>query len=142
MERFPTVISDIMSSPVVTIDKKAKVRDAAQLMTEKRIGSIIITEDGRPVGIITERDVLERVVSPSRDPTMTETGEVMSSPLITIQREKGILEAMRKMREHDISRLVVMDDGTMVGIVSEKDIIRAVSIASLTSFSTLLRKRL
>lgn len=131
-----------MSSPVVTIDKKAKVRDAAQLMTEKRIGSIIITEDGRPVGIITERDVLERVVSPSRDPTMTETGEVMSSPLITIQREKGILEAMRKMREHDISRLVVMDDGTMVGIVSEKDIIRAVSIASLTSFSTLLRKRL
>jgi len=142
LERFPTVISDIMSSPVVTIDKKAKVRDAAQLMTEKRIGSIIITEDGRPVGIITERDVLERVVSPSRDPTMTETGEVMSSPLITIQREKGILEAMRKMREHDISRLVVMDDGTMVGIVSEKDIIRAVSIASLTSFSTLLRKRL
>jgi len=65
----------------------------------------------------------------------------MSSPLITTSKETRILEAMRKMREHDISRLVVMDDGLMVGIVSEKDVVRGVSIAALTSFSTLMRKR-
>lgn len=141
MERLPTIVSDIMSSPVVTIDKGATVREAVQLMTKKRIGSIVITDNDRPVGIITERDVLERVVSPCKDPRITETGEIMSSPLITIPREKGILEAMREMREHDISRLVVMDKGTIVGIMSEKDVIRAVSISSLTSFSTLLRRR-
>jgi len=141
LKRLPTIVSDIMSSPVGTIDKNAKVQDAAQLMTEKRFGSIVITENGKPRGIITERDMLERVVAPSKDPSTTETGEIMSSPLITIEKEKGILEAMREMREHDISRLVVMDEETMVGIVSETDVIRAISIASITSFSTLLRRR-
>jgi predicted transcriptional regulator len=140
LERLPTSVSDIMSRPVGTIDKMSKVQDAAQLMTENRIGSIIITENRKPVGIITEQDMLERVVAPGRDPSITETGEIMSSPLLTINKEKGILEAMREMREHDISRLVVMDEETMVGIVSEKDVIRAVSIASLTSFSSLLRR--
>jgi CBS domain-containing protein len=65
----------------------------------------------------------------------------MSTPLITISKETGILDAMRKMRKKDISRLVVMDDGTLIGLISEKDVIRAVTISSITSFSTLLRKR-
>jgi CBS domain-containing protein len=65
----------------------------------------------------------------------------MSSPLITIPKETEILAAMRKMREDGIRRLGVTEDGNIVGIVTERDIIRAVSISSLTSFSTLLRKR-
>jgi CBS domain-containing protein len=65
----------------------------------------------------------------------------MSTPLITISKETGILDAMRKMRKKDISRLVVMDDGTLIGLISEKDVVRAVTISSITSFSTLLRKR-
>lgn len=141
MEKFPSVVADIMSSPVVTIDGEANVRDAVLLMTDRRIGSIIVTARGKPVGIVTERDILERVVSPCRDPCETRMKEVMSTPLITVPRETEILESMRKMREHDIGRLVVMDDGALLGILSEKDIIRAVSIASLASFSTLLRKR-
>lgn len=141
MEKFPSVVSDIMSSPVITIDAENVVRDAALLMTEKRIGSIIITELEQPVGIVTERDMLERVVSLCRDPCGTKMKEIMSKPLITVPKETGILEAMRKMREHGIGRLVVMDDGALIGILSEKDIIRAISIASLTSFSIFLRKR-
>ena len=65
----------------------------------------------------------------------------MSSPLKTIPKDMDILGAMRKMREDGIRRLGVTDDGNIVGIVTERDIIRAVSISSLTSFSTLLRKR-
>jgi CBS domain-containing protein len=65
----------------------------------------------------------------------------MSTPLITISKETGILDAMREMRKKDISRLVVMDDGALIGLISEKDVIRAVTISSITSFSTLLRKR-
>lgn len=141
MEKFPSVVADIMSSPVITVEGEANARDAAILMTDRRIGSIIVTERGRPVGIVTERDLLERVVSPCRDPCETRMKEIMSSPLITVPGDTNILEAMRKMREKDISRLVVMEGDRLIGIVSERDIIRAVSIASLTSFSTLLRRR-
>jgi len=141
LERFPSVVADIMSSPVATVDGEANVRDAALLMTDSHIGSIIVTARGQPVGIVTERDMLERVVSLCKDPCETKMKEIMSTPLITVPKETGILEAMRKMRELDISRLVVMDGGALRGILSETDVIRAVSIASLTSFSTLLRKK-
>lgn len=129
-----------MSSPVITIDGEANVRDAALLMTDKRIGSILITERGQPVGIVTERDILARVVALCRDVCVTKMREIMSTPLITVPKNTGILEAMRKMREHGISRLVIMEGNSLIGIVSERDIIRAVTFASLTSFSTLLRK--
>lgn len=140
MERPPSVVADIMSSPVITVEGGVNVRDAALLMIDKRVGSIIVTERGEPIGIVTERDILERVVSPCKDPCEVRMREIMSSPIITVSEEATILEAMRLMRERGISRLVVVD-GEMVGVVSERDIIRAVSIASLTSFSTLLRRR-
>lgn len=141
MEKFPSIVSDIMSSPVVTVDGETNIRDAAILMSDRRIGSIVVVKQDQPIGIVTERDLLERVVAPCRDPCETKMREIMSSPLIKVPKKTGILDAIRKMREHDVSRLVVMDDGALLGIVSERDIIRAVSIASLTSFSTLLRKR-
>ena len=130
-----------MSAPLITVETGVIVRDAAILMTEKKIGSIIVTDSGNPVGIVTERDALARVVSLCRDPCETRISEIMSSPLITIPKETEILAAMRKMREDGIRRLGVTEDGNIVGIVTERDIIRAVSISSLTSFSTLLRKR-
>lgn len=141
MEKFPSVVADIMSSPVVTVEGEVNVRDGALLMTDKRIGSIVITERGQPIGIVTERDMLERVVSHCRDPCETRMKDIMSSPLISTSPDTNILDAMRKMRENRISRLLVMEKDKLIGIVSERDVIRAVSIASLTSFSTLLRKR-
>ena len=140
MEKIPSVVADIMTSPVVTIDGESTVRDAALLMTEWRIGSIVITERGKPVGIVTKRDILERVVALCKDVCVTKMREVMSAPLITVTKKTGILEAMRKMREVNVGRLLVMEDGNLVGIVSERDLLRAVTIASLTSFSTLLKR--
>lgn len=130
-----------MSSPVVTVNGKVLVVDAALLMTDKGIGSIIIEEMGQPMGIVTERDMIERIVAPCKDPCATEIGGIMTIPLITTEKDIRILQAMREMRDNNISRLVVMEGDELVGIISEKDIIRAVSIASLTSFSTLLKKR-
>lgn len=140
MEKYPSIVADIMSSPVITLDGEVNVRDAALLMTDKRIGSIIVTERGKPIGIVTERDILERVVGPCKDPCETRMREIMTSPLVTTTKDTTILDAMRKMRAIGVSRLVVMD-GDMEGIVSEGDVIRACTIASLTSFSTLLKKR-
>ena len=113
----------------------------SRTMIDRGIGSIIVTERGRPLGIATERDLVKRVVSPCKDPNQTKIKEIISPPLITTSKETVILNAMRKMRDHNISRLVVMDDGALMGIISERDIIRVVTISSITFFSTLVRKR-
>ena len=141
MEAFPTIVSDIMSSPVVTIEGSSSVRQATILMTEKKIGSILILEEGVSAGIVTEKDILVRVVAKGYDPDETKISEIMSSPLVTITDKIGILEAIRRMLENKISRLVVMKDGELFGIVSERDLMRACSISSLSSFSSLLRKK-
>ena len=141
MEAFPSIVSDIMSSPVVTIEGSSSVRQATILMTEKKIGSILILEEGVSAGIVTEKDILVRVVAKGYDPDETKISEIMSSPLVTITDKIGILEAIRRMLENKISRLVVMKDGEVIGIVSERDLMRACSISSLSSFSSLLRKK-
>jgi CBS domain-containing protein len=141
LERPPSIVEDIMSAPLITVETGVIVRDAALIMTDKKIGSIIVTDAGKPVGIVTERDALARVVSLCKDPCETKISEIMSSPLLSVSKEMDILSAMRKMREDGIRRLGVSDDGNIIGIVTERDIIRAISISSLTSFSTLLRKR-
>jgi len=141
LERIPTVVGDIMSSPVVTVDAEIIVRDAALLMRERDIGSVLVVERGRPAGIVTERDLLERVVAPCRDPCEVRVREIMSTPLITIEREASILDAMRKMRVRGIRRLIVVEDEEVVGVVSSRDIMMGISVAALTSFSVLLRRR-
>ncbi len=140
LERLPSLVEDIMSSPVITIDGESSIREGAQLMRDRRIGCLIVTIQGKPVGIVTERDILERVVAQNRDVNITKMREVMSTPLLTVHRKMEILEAMRMMRRHNIRRLVVMENHTLRGIVTERDIIRGVTIASLTSFKTLLRR--
>lgn len=130
-----------MSKPVISIDGDSSIRETTILMTEKKIGSILVFVNGLPNGIITERDILVRVVSKGHDPDKTKAREIISSPLISINEKLGILEAMRIMREKDISRLIIMREDEVVGIVSERDLIRALSISSLSSFSSLLRKK-
>ena len=139
MEKFPSVVGDVMSSPVVSVDGETNVRDSALLMTEKGIGSIIVMERGMAIGIVTKRDMMQKVVSLCLDPCETKMREIMSSPLITAKKKMGILAAMRKMRENKITQLVVMDGDKSEGVISERDVIKAVSYASLASFKPLMR---
>jgi len=139
MEKFPSVVGDVMSSPAVNVDGETNVRDSALLMTEKGIGSLIVMERGRAVGIVTKRDMMQKMVSLCLDPCETKIRDIMSSPLITAHKEMGILAAMRKMRENMITQLVVMDGEKLEGIISERDVIKAVSYAALASFKPLMR---
>ena len=141
LEKFPSVVSDIMTSPAITVDAEVNVRDASLLMAEKEIGSVIVVERGAPVGIVTKRDIIRKLVALCLDPCETKVKDIMSKPLITIGKDIGILKAMRQMQEHSITQLVVMDEDALEGVVSERDVTRGVSIASLGSFSSLLRYR-
>jgi len=138
MKGFPSKITDIMSSPVITVDFETTVKDVTLLMNEKRVGSIIITELEEAVGIVTERDLLLKIVSQCRDPCKIKVKEIMTTPIITITKDVNILEAVRIMRKQNIRRLVIKEDNQLHGIVTDKDILRAVSISALTSFSNLL----
>lgn len=140
MKKFPSVVGDAMSSPVINVDGEINVRDSALLMTEKGIGSIVVIERGIAVGIVTKRDMMQKVVSLCLDPCETKIKDIMSSPLITANKEMGILAAMRKMRENKITQLVVMDGDRLEGVISERDVMKAVSYASLASFKPLMRE--
>jgi CBS domain-containing protein len=138
--KFPSVVSDIMKE-LVTIEGSESVKKAAEIMLEKGIGSIVVTEKGSPVGIVTKSDLLARVIVNCRDPRECKVGDIMSSPLLSIEKNTPILDAMRELRQSKVRRLLVSDEEKLVGIVSEYDMINAVTISSLTQFSTLLRRR-
>lgn len=126
---------------LVTIEGSKSVKDASEIMLEKGIGSIVVIEEGSPVGIVTKSDLLGRVIVKCRDPRECKISEIMSSPLISIDRNTPILDAMRELRQRKVRRLLVSDGEKIVGIVSEYDMINAVTISSLTQFSTLLRRK-
>ena len=122
--RSRMLVKDVMSSPVVTADDDTPVSDVAKLMKKHNIGCVIISDkNGRPIGIMTERDIVERVVAKNIRPGEIKAKEIMSSPLVTIDAEKAISEAAREMSRLNIRRLGVMYKGELVGIISSKDIL-------------------
>ena len=93
------------------------------------------------MGIVTKSDLLSRVIVNCRDPRECKIGDIMSSPLISINKNTPLLDAMRELRHRKVRRLLVNDGAKLVGVVSECDMINAVTISSLTQFSTLLRRK-
>lgn len=136
--KFPTTVSDIMND-IISIEGSTLVEEAAQTMIENKIGSIIVNINGKPAGIITRQDMLSRVIVAYKDPRVHKTETIMSSPLISVRKETSILDAMRFMRSEEVTHLLVEGEEEYVGIISERDIVSAVTLSSLTQFSTLLR---
>lgn len=118
-------VEDIMTKDVVTLPETASAREVAIAMSGKKIGSIIVTSNGNPIGIITERDLIERVLAKGLDPDKVLAKDIMSSPLFVIDPKVGIMEAAKKMALLNIRRLVVVEKGKMVGIVTSSDVLSA-----------------
>jgi signal-transduction protein with cAMP-binding, CBS, and nucleotidyltransferase domain len=108
---------------IVSIDSKAKARDAARLMTQKGIGSLVANRDGLPFGIITERDLMKKIVADGLDGSKVSVGEIMTAPLATIDASATLIDAARKMVEKQVKRLVVTDHDKIIGIVSQTDLV-------------------
>jgi CBS domain-containing protein len=122
--RSRMLVKDVMSSPVITIEEDAPANRVAELMDKHGLGCIIVTsKEGKPLGIITERDLVVRVLAKNVKPDSLKAKEVMTTPLITIEPDETISEAARKMNRLNIRRLVVIYKGQLIGLISSKDIL-------------------
>jgi len=119
-------VVEIMSPDVAAILCKASVAEAAEVMTSRHISCIVILEEDEVVGVLTERDLLKRVVGQEKDPADVKLEEVMSSPVICVPPDCPVFTAGRIMENIDIRRLVVTEDKHLCGIVTQTDIFRAV----------------
>jgi CBS domain-containing protein len=135
----------VKGEQVWTITKEATVLDSLELMAEKRIGSLVVIDDGQVVGILTERDYARKVGPERRNPEETCIEEVMTRELITIDLDQTVNECMVLMTENHVRHLPVMDDGRLVGIISVGDVVKDIieelefHVEQLTSYITRLR---
>ena len=109
---------------LITIDESGTVHEAARTMAEKARGSILVTRGGIPVGILTERDILRKVVAAAKDVNTTRAKEVMSSPPVTIDSKKPLREAIDLMVRKGLRRMLVTENGRIVGIFTMRDIVK------------------
>ncbi len=124
-----TFVNDVMSKNLLSLDKSTSLQEAAEYMKKLSIGCVIVTDNNNPIGIITERDFVTKIVAEGR-PLFTEIKEVMSSPLITIDSEETIWEASELMKEKLIHKLPVKKNDKIVGIITTTDIVKISSVGS------------
>ena len=117
-------VKELMQNRLVSIPVNATIQEAAKLMAEASIGSILVTEHDKFIGIVTERDLLKKVVALGLDPRKELVKNVMSSPLITINSEEDIESANRLMEKHNIRRLPITIDDKIEGIITSRTILR------------------
>lgn len=124
-----------MRSPPVTISAESTASKAIDSMLANNIGSIIVVKGESPVGIITEKDVLNRLVGNQRDPMKTSAEEIMTSPLVTIGSESSLMEALNTMKSSEIRRLVVVHGEQIVGVLSERRILEKSEVGLIQEIS-------
>jgi CBS domain-containing protein len=117
-------VKEVMSTNVVTMPPDASVFDVAKAMSEMDLGSIVIVERHNPIGIITEADIVRRVVAGGRDVKTTKVRDIMTSPLIYVDPNTPLTEAMRVMARSNIRRVVVLKNGALSGIITSRDILK------------------
>jgi signal transduction histidine kinase len=116
-------LREIMSSPVITVSVDSTVSEAARVMTEKNIGAVAaVTQDGALIGILTERDITKKIVAENKDPSAIKVRDVMVSNVNTAEPETTVYHASKIMSKGGFRRLPVVEDGKLVGIVTETDI--------------------
>ena len=117
-------VEDVMSSPVITIKDTDSVLNATKLMKKHEIGCVIVVDKaGKPLGLITERDVVRRVAALDLLPSKVKAGKSMTKPPAIIESSANVTDAAKRMREMKIRRLVVVDGAKVRGIISSNDIV-------------------
>lgn len=111
-----------MTKDVITIDLKQNTMEAAKLMKEKKVASLVVTKGKTPFGIVTERDFVRLLCAENLQSKYTSLIDIASSPLITVGPSISVEDAAKVMAKNKIRRLVIVDDGNIVGIVTATDL--------------------
>jgi len=127
-------LSVLMQTAIETIDCDAPVQQAAQQMTTKKVGALLVRQDGELKGIVTERDLVQKVLSEEEDAHTLMTKAVMNHPLISIDINRTIHDASDLMAEKWIRHLPVTDNQKIVGILSVRDLIRMIALRDRPRF--------
>jgi CBS domain-containing protein len=122
-----TLVQDIMKKVVLSIDASMAVIDAAKMMDDASVGAIVVIQENIAVGIITERDIVKRVVAKGK-PSQMNVKEVMSPNLVVINPNNTILDLAQLMKERQIHRVPVVKDDRLIGMVTSFDLVRFCSI--------------
>lgn len=115
-------VESVMTPNPATIPSTASLSAAARTMRDHDVGALVVVQDGKPRGILTDRDLVVRGVAVGRDPTGTLVEEVCSTNLVTVSRRESVDEAIQRMLRGNLRRVPVVDDDAVVGIVSLGDI--------------------
>jgi len=117
-----TQVRDIMEKNVVTMDSKKSCLEASKLLEEKDISFLVILEDGIPAGVVTERDFVRKLVLKEKNPSQTPLIEIMSPKFRSVEPTTEIEDAVQKMLNNNIRRLIVLEDGKLVGAITQTDL--------------------
>ena len=129
-------VRDIMTAQPITVDPETPMLEARQWMVQKRIRHLVVVENARVVGIVTDRDIRLNLPSPATSLSVWElnyllaqrrVGGVMSATVLVVDPDRPVADAARIMMEHKIGALPVVDEGRLVGIVTESDFVRAMA---------------
>jgi CBS domain-containing protein len=119
-------VQDAMTADPVTISRSNSVVDAAKLMESADIGSVPVVDGGTPVGILTDRDIAIRVVAQGRDPNSTQVGEIATDQPYYVEPNQDLDEALELMAYRKVRRLPVVEDGMLVGMLAQADVVHEV----------------
>jgi CBS domain-containing protein len=117
------LVRDVMTKDVKVVGPDSSVQEVVAAMNEYDIGSIIVVQDDKPVGVISERDVLRRVVEPCLSPETVTAKQIMTSPVITICESASMNEVVKLMVEKRVRKIPVMKEERLVGIITYTDIV-------------------
>ncbi|MDA4111933.1 MAG: CBS domain-containing protein [Thaumarchaeota archaeon] len=116
-------VSKFMTQELLMIDINSSAWDAARLMREKKTGSIFVSQAGHPVGIVTERDMLYKIVAEDLPAAHIMLRKIMSSPLISVSEDTPVKKALELMQDKGFRRLLITKEGVAVGMVNQNDLV-------------------
>lgn len=130
-------VKEIMTKQVVTVTPSETVFTATNKMTKREVGALVVVDNNLPLGIVTERDIVRKVVATKKNPSITKVSEIMSEPLFTTSSSSDVKEAAKIMTINEVRRLPVLENGKLVGIITATDIAKSL-VGQLTGYDALL----
>ncbi len=115
-------VRDIMQKNVITIQEDKSALDAAKLISEKDISFLVIVKDDKPIGVITERDFVRKIAAQDKQASLILLSQIMSYKFRWVEPSTEIEDAVQKMLNHNVRRLIVLEDGKLVGVITQTDL--------------------